>query len=86
MTVRNLNVSTTRTGISSYFHPTFDSPYHENELKKFYKSPIKSYEQFNRFPKIYAICPDENLIDERLYFCDICKRCNKIYDKTRKCS
>ena len=78
MRVKNIYDSPTRTGISAHFHPTIESPDHEDELKKFYKGPIKSYAQFNKFPKIYAICPDDNSIDEGVYFCDICKRCNKI--------
>ena len=78
MTIKNLTNSPTRTGIPAHFFPANEPPNYEDELKKQYKGPIYGYEQFKRFPKIYAICPDEDSFDENFYFCDVCKRINKI--------
>lgn len=73
-----LNTDSPRTGIASHFHPANDTPIYEEELKKVYRKPIFGYEQFNKFPKIYVICPEEDKLDTEYYFCDICKHCNKI--------
>lgn len=78
MSIKNLDESPVRTGISAHFYPANDPPQFEDELKKQYKGPIYSYEQFKRFPKIYAMCPSENTIDEGFYFCDVCQHFNKI--------
>lgn len=78
MSIKNLNDSPTRTGISAHFYPANEPPTNEDELKRLYSGPIHGYEQLKKFPKIYAMCPAENTIDEGFYFCDVCQHFNKI--------